>query len=95
MLCRRSALSQVLGPTRGAVRAIRTGVLSARELTERTYNRIKQYNPKINAVVTLIEDQAMARARQADEALAAGNVWGALHGLPILIKDQFSTRHIR
>jgi len=37
----------------------------------------------------------MARARQADEALAGGNVWGALHGLPMLVKDQFSTAGVR
>ena len=78
-----------------AVRAIRTGVISARELTEHTYRRIRQHNPKVNAFVTLIEEQAMARAREADEALAAGKVWGPLHGLPIVIKDNFSTAGVR
>ena len=37
----------------------------------------------------------MARAREADEALAAGKVWGPLHGLPIVIKDNFSTAGVR
>lgn len=78
-----------------AVRAIHTGVISARELTEHTYRRIRQHNPKVNAFVTLIEEQAMARAREADEALAAGKVWGPLHGLPIVIKDNFSTAGVR
>src|SRR5688572_1579517 len=78
-----------------AVRAIRSGVISARELTEHTYRRISQHNPKVNAFVTLIEEQAMARAREADEALAAGKVWGPLHGLPIVIKDNFSTAGVR
>ena len=83
------------GTASQAVRAIRARIISARELTEHTYNRIKKYNPQINAFITLIEDQAMARASQADAALAAGNVWGPLHGLPILIKDQFSTAGVR
>lgn len=78
-----------------AVRAIRSGVVSARELAEHTYRRIRQHNPKVNAFVTLIEEQAMARAREADEALAAGKVWGPLHGLPIVIKDSFSTAGVR
>jgi len=78
-----------------AVRAIRSGVISARELTEHTYRRISQHNPKVNAFVTLIEEQAMARAREADDALAAGKVWGPLHGLPIVIKDNFSTAGVR
>jgi amidase len=78
-----------------AVRAIRSGVVSARELTEHTYRRISWHNPKVNAFVTLIEEQAMARAREADEALAAGKVWGPLHGLPIVIKDSFSTAGVR
>ena len=78
-----------------AVRAIHAGVISARELTEHTYRRIMQHNPKVNAFVTLIEEHAMARAREADEALAAGKVWGPLHGLPIVIKDSFSTAGVR
>jgi len=49
-----SAFDPNVGTASQAVRAIRTGVISARELTEHTYNRIKQYNPKINAFVTLI-----------------------------------------
>ena len=83
------------GTASQAARAVRGGVISSRELTEHTYRRIKRYNPKINAFVTLIEEQAMDRARKADEALAAGIVWGPLHGLPILVKDCFETAGVR
>ena len=83
------------GTASQAARAIRSGVISVRELTEHTYQRIKKYNPKINAFVTLLEEQAMQRAKQADEALAAKQTWGPLHGLPILIKDGFSTASVR
>lgn len=78
-----------------AVHALKTGAISSRELTEHVFNRIKKYNPKINAFVTLMEEQAMARAEQADEALAAKKIWGPLHGLPILIKDAFAVAGVR
>ena len=78
-----------------AVEALRSGVISSRELTEHVFKRIKTHNAKINAFVTLNEENAMARAREADEAMAAGTIWGPLHGLPVLIKDQFYTAGLR
>src|SRR5688500_3109933 len=60
-------------PAHEAVRALREGVISCRELTGLVYQRIKKHNPRINAFVTLTEAWAMERARQADEALATGN----------------------
>ena len=83
------------GTASDAVRAIRSGAISSRELTEHVYARIKKFNPRINAFITLLEDQAMERAKKSDEVLAAGKVWGPLHGLPILIKDVFSTAGVR
>ena len=98
-ISRSSAAASKFDPAFGtagqAVHAIRSGVISSRELTEHTFRRISQHNPKVNAFVTLIEEQAMARAREADEALAAGKAWGPLHGLPIVIKDSFSTAGVR
>ena len=78
-----------------AVKAIKAGVISSRELTRHVFKRIKKHNEKINAFVTLNEEQALKKARKADDALAAGKVWGPLHGLPILIKDQFATAGLR
>ena len=78
-----------------AVKAIRAGVISSRELTKHVFSRIKKHNEKINAFVTLNEEQALKRARKADDALVAGKNWGPLHGLPILIKDQFPTAGLR
>ena len=83
------------GTASEALRAIRGGVISSRELMAHTFKRIRQFNPKINAFVTLLEEPAMRRAAQADEALAAGKSWGPLHGLPILIKDVFETAGVR
>lgn len=78
-----------------AARAIRSGVISSRELTAHVFERIRKYNSRINAFVTLVEDLAAARARAADEALAQGKIWGPLHGLPILMKDDKDTAGIR
>lgn len=83
------------GTASEALRALRAGVISSRELVEHTFNRIRQHNPRVNAFVTVLEEQAMERARQADEALARGKPWGPLHGLPIVIKDSFETEGVR
>lgn len=83
------------GTATEAVRAIRARVISSRELVAHTFQRIKKFNPKVNAFVTLLEERAMERAKRADEALAAGKAWGPLHGLPIVIKDAFETAGVR
>jgi amidase len=72
-----------------AARAVRAGHVSSVELTTRMLDRIAQYNPKINAIVTLTADAALARARAADEARAKGEWWGPFHGVPCTVKDTF------
>ena len=57
--------------------------------------QIERVNPTVNAIVTLIAEQALERAREADEALARGEPAGALHGLPIAHKDLQLTKGIR
>jgi amidase len=76
-------------------RAIRNGDVSARDVVERQLDRIAEFNLALNAVVTLDADGARRRAREADEALADGVVWGPLHGVPITIKDSFDTAGLR
>jgi amidase len=75
--------------------AIRRGDVSSVELTRRTLERIQRYNPRLNAVVTLTEDAALARARAADEARTRVEWWGPLHGVPCTIKDTFETAGVR
>ena len=72
-----------------AARAIRRGDVSSVELTTRMLDRIARFNPKINAIVTLAGDAALARARAADEARARGEWWGPFHGVPCTVKDTF------
>ena len=63
--------------------------LSARELLDLYLARIERLNPRLNAVISLDIEAAMQRARDADEALARGESWGPLHGVPMTIKDSF------
>lgn len=74
---------------------VRAGRLSAREVMAAHLARIEAVNPKVNAVVTLHAEQAMAAALAADEAQARGEPLGPLHGLPVLHKDLIMTRGMR
>jgi amidase len=78
------------------VDAIRNKKVSAREVMQAHLKQIHQVNAKVNAMVTLVdEDQLMAQAAAADEALAKGKWLGPLHGLPVAVKDLHETRGIR
>jgi amidase len=70
-------------------RALRRREVSSVELLEHYLARVAKLNPRINAVVHVDAARARERARAADAALARGESWGALHGLPITIKDSF------
>ncbi len=83
------------GTATQAMQALQRGVISSRELTAHVFERIKKHNPKINAFVTLLEEQAMAQAKQADEMRAKKKPVGPLHGLPIVVKDVFATEGVR
>jgi amidase len=78
---------------------IRAKKLSAREVLEAHLQQIERVNPSVNAIVTLVADQAMESARKADEAQAQGksrgDALGPLHGLPIAHKDLVETAGIR
>lgn len=74
---------------------IRRKKLSAREVMAAHLERISTVNPKVNAIVTLVADQAMANAGKADEAQVHGALLGPLHGLPVAHKDLVATAGIR
>jgi amidase len=73
---------------------IRSGELSALEVVDAHLSQIYAYNEALNAVIQVNPD-ARARAVAADEALARGELWGPLHGVPVTIKDQFATKGLR
>jgi amidase len=76
-------------------RLIRTNQLSAREALAAHLAQIERINPKVNAIVTLVPDLALAAAAKADEMQARGEALGPLHGLPVAHKDLLETRGIR
>lgn len=74
---------------------IRKGEISARELCEAHLNQIDQVNGQVNAIVTLVPQQALAKADAVDLALARGDDPGILAGLPTAHKDLVQTAGIR
>ena len=73
------------------VAALRNREVGSRELLEHYLERVERYNPRLNAIVHLDAERARRRADAADAALARGEVWGPLHGLPMTIKELFET----
>lgn len=67
--------------------ALARGEVSARETTEYFLERIEALNPKLGSFITVTADTALAEARRADDALAAGRPLGILHGMPLAHKD--------
>ncbi|MCR9015507.1 amidase [Aquiflexum gelatinilyticum] len=66
---------------------IKSGQISSVELTKIYLERIKKYDPKLQAFITVTEDLALSQAQKADEEIASGNYKGPLHGIPYGIKD--------
>lgn len=69
--------------------------VSARDVLTAHLAQIERLNPRVNAIVTLVAEQAMAAAAHADEAITRRNQIGVLHGLPAAHKDLFDTAGIR
>jgi len=65
--------------------------LSPVELTSAYLDRIDQLNPKVNAFITTLRDEALQSARALESEIAAGRYRGPLHGVPIAVKDIFAT----
>jgi Asp-tRNA(Asn)/Glu-tRNA(Gln) amidotransferase A subunit family amidase len=73
---------------------IRAKELSPVEVMRAHLQRIAAINPRLQAIVTLVEG-AMDQARQAEAALMRGESWGPLHGVPFTIKDCVDTAGVR
>ena len=70
-------------------RKIKDREISSVELTQVYIDRIEKYDGEINAVVVRTFDDALARAKTADEALKKGEASGPLHGVPMTIKESY------
>lgn len=72
-------------------RRIRARAVSPVEAVEAYLRRVESVNPRLNAVVALAPD-ALERAREAEAAVARGEARGALHGVPLTVKDTIDVR---
>ena len=75
-------------------RMIRDREISSVEVVNACLQQIEKHNDKINAIATLNQDKAIKKAKEADEAIAKGENWGVLHGVPVTIKDLWETAGI-
>ncbi len=81
-------MTETAGPTiAGAASRLARGALRSERLTEECLGKIASLNPRLNAFITVTADEALTDARRADLELAAGRSRGALHGIPLSLKD--------
>src|SRR6059036_806309 len=73
-------------------RRLRAREITAEQIIEECLRRIDVDNPRLNAFILVMADQARRQAREADRELSAGRDRGALHGVPISIKDLLDIR---
>ena len=73
---------------------LRADELSPVELTQAYLDRISALNDELGAYITVMGEQAMEQARQAESELRAGTDKGALHGIPVAIKDIIYTNGV-
>ncbi len=78
-----------------AARAVSCGEVTSQELTKTILRRVETYNPILNAIITILEKEALAAAKRADEAVKSGEKLGPLHGVPVTVKDCFEIKGTR
>lgn len=69
--------------------------VSSLETVEAALARLERLEPRLNAFITVLREQATAAAKNADEEIARGGHRGPLHGVPVTIKDMFETAGVR
>jgi aspartyl-tRNA(Asn)/glutamyl-tRNA(Gln) amidotransferase subunit A len=76
-------------------RAVRERQLSPVEIVSALLQRIEALNPRLNAFVEILGEQALAAARRAEQAVTAGGELPLLHGVPVVIKDQINIEGVK
>ncbi|MEA3507425.1 MAG: Asp-tRNA(Asn)/Glu-tRNA(Gln) amidotransferase subunit GatA [Synergistota bacterium] len=80
---------------RETAEGIKKGDFSASEAVKASFDRMKRMEPALNAVVTSLEENALASAAETDSKRARGEELGPLAGVPVIAKDNMCTRNIR
>jgi aspartyl-tRNA(Asn)/glutamyl-tRNA(Gln) amidotransferase subunit A len=78
-----------------ASRRIHAHEITSTELTRACIERSRVYNSKVNAYITLMQEEALAQAAQLDAEAKAGKFRGAMHGIPVALKDNIDTAGVR
>ena len=79
-------------PVRALAAQVKSKKLTSVKLTETCLERLDTLGPKLNAVVTVMRESALAEARAADAEIAKGRYRGPLHGIPYGVKDLLADR---
>ncbi|MHB8539920.1 MAG: amidase [Candidatus Acidiferrales bacterium] len=74
---------------------LRKRKISPVELTHAALERIDALNPRLNAFITVTAERALRQARAAEREISHGKYRGALHGIPITLKDNICTEGVR
>ena len=74
---------------------IRAKRISCRALLEHFLDRVERFDPRLNAVIARDFAGARQRADAADAALARGEIWGPLHGVPMTVKESYNVAGLR
>ena len=82
-------------PATELVAAIKTKQVSPVEVVEVVLARIERLNPQLNAYCTVAAEAARTAAKDAEVAVMRGDTLGALHGVPVSIKDLVTTKGVR
>jgi aspartyl-tRNA(Asn)/glutamyl-tRNA(Gln) amidotransferase subunit A len=73
-------------------RRLRAREVTSEQVTEECLGRIGADNPRLNAFILVMADEALQQAREADREITGGRDRGALHGVPISVKDIYDIR---
>lgn len=94
-LRRPTSLSPLFATVQTLAQAIRQQHITPLVVVEAQLAHIRAHNPTLNAIITLAAESAQARAQAATEALARGESWGPLHGVPFTLEDAHPTQGVR
>ena len=78
-----------------ASHAIRQGIVTSRQLTLACLQRIEEANPKVNALISVMREEALAQAALLDAEAGAARFRSPLHGIPVALKDAIDTAGTR